>query len=215
MNLCVLFFFLEKNVNPRVNRRNCINVNIVGDMVYCTGENCDKLIGICNDLDGEEVITLMNVREIVSVPHTSYSRHVTGRGVQCVQFNERLEFGEERSSKVLKFPDFMIYPLEIRGSGSDTPSTSNSGEIPTIRVAAFATEALMHVNENEVLNHFTNALKQTIVSGSKYDVMEDAAPMEVCSLERILAEPLLTHGYFGGADDDEEDCDDFQLNLLE
>lgn len=150
----MLSFCLVKNVKMD----NCINIEVRDGLVYCS--NCSKYVGLCAEANDSEIITFVNVRESLFRPHTSYSRYSTEGDYQYVSFMERVEIGSEAVFKPFSALDFLLYAnqkdcVEV---DQNMPSTSSAGNLPFIRVAAFASESAIY-NESRVLAHFQNAIQ--------------------------------------------------------
>lgn len=151
--ICFPFIVLKVDV------KHCINVEKKNTgLVYCVKDNCDAVIGFCAKDEGE-FITFTNVRETTFRPHTLYMRHHTTdrKDAQQIIFMELIENG--KNCQTLNIPNMLITPLAIPTSlcKSDMPSTSKISE-PTIRIAAFASEAFINLDQSNVLNYFKAAI---------------------------------------------------------
>lgn len=157
-SFCFSFPVLNVNIN------NCVNIIKKNGLIHCAGQKCGILVGICNNFEDKEIITFINVREVLFRPHTSYTCHRTSidEKFRRVLFTETVEYGERCSNEVLNVPNILIFPLKQSTTESavdpDKPSTSTENKNPVIRVAAFASETSININENRVIQFFKNAI---------------------------------------------------------
>lgn len=144
----------------RVYKSDCINVVRKNDLIYCS---CQTVVGYFETIDEREVITFINVREVLFRPHITYVRRCSnGRDAQKVIFTERIENEQRSASNTPNVSNLLIHPLAETESESDDssqePTTSSDSLVPIIRVAAFVSENVHELNENRILECFKNAI---------------------------------------------------------
>lgn len=129
---------------------NCINILPGSGLVYC--KHCEAMVGICDYLDDEYIVTFINVREVVFRPHTSYLKVIDleGQEPQQVSFMEMMELSEGASLQPLDILNNLIVPVD--------EDNKNPAESPTVRVAAFATHGLFGVDQHRVLDRLKSVL---------------------------------------------------------
>lgn len=121
--------------------------------------NCDMVVGI----QEQEVVTFINVREVLFRPRTSYTHHFPSKllSAQKVIYTEMIEHGEKCCTEMVDVSNHFVFPitdLPIEEKlDVNKPSTSSNSDKPIIRVAAFASESLM-IDENRIIKHFQDAI---------------------------------------------------------
>lgn len=172
-------------IAQKIKSAHCINIAKESGLVYCTG--CRIIIGMYDSVEESEAITLFNVREVLFRPHTSYTHYfaTTGRNSQQVIYTEMVEHGEKCFMDALDIANVFVFPL-VDLSVEDVvdvnqPSTSSNSVNPVIRVAAFASESSMNLDENCITKHFKDAIMSELnkplenLSSSKENEGECAA----------------------------------------
>lgn len=228
--MCFLFR-IAKKIKPI----NCINVSKKSGLAYCTG--CNIIVGLYEGAEENEVISYFNVREVLFRPHTSYTTHfaTNEKSAQHVIYTEMVEHGERCFTEDLDVVNVFVFPIVDLSVESavdmNQPSTSSGSANPVIRVAAFASESLINIDENRITKHFkdaiTNDLKRQFeedvanVSNTVWSTPQSLTPNEnetgscvqrtgVRSTDFDLTEFLVPR-----ADDKQTDCSEIDLDFFD
>lgn len=185
------------------------------------------MVGLYNRVEEQDIVTFINVREVLFRPRASYTHHfaTTRDNIQQVVFSEMVEHGGECHTEVFNVENFFVYPLiDFSPEGVvylNQPSTSSRAKT-VIRVAAFAAGSKMNFDENRVTKHFIDAIKKDL---EPHPVNTDANPyaavwtlpensvepstenrLESCGLNEFLTER--------NTEDEDTDCTDINLDLF-
>lgn len=149
-------------VVQKIKAVHCVNISTKNGLVHCNG--CDVIVGIHDVVGEDEVITFINVREVLFRPHTSYTTHfaTNHRSAQQVIYTEMVEHGERCFTEALDVANVFVFPivdLSVEAAVDvNQPSTSSGSANPVIRVAAFTSDSLSNIDENRITKHFVDAI---------------------------------------------------------
>lgn len=187
--------------------------------------NCNVVIGI----QEQEVVTFINVREVLFRPRTSYTHHFSSElmSAQKVIYTEMIEHGEKCCTEMVNVSNHFVFPitdLPIEEKlDVNKPSTSSDSGKPIIRVAAFASESLM-IDENRIIKHFQDALMSEIDFQSQSSENQPTAiwcsPAESDVATKDRVDKLDDHGLKEFPTEEavveaELDCSGFDLNFFD